>query len=240
MEWIGGTKKAKKLINELIKSGDLIDVYSKEYFLKRNDDEFNLETFEELITKNGDEFLHHILVGCFHGDHDKLMKLISLVEIDKYKGMVLMGHNAPSFLFINLRTQEIIVFGLWRRKAQTIESMIYSSGYASNIEFEELDYLNIVENIREEFEDIARGIYPTKDGLSIGELDELYKGKNGNFFYDEDEANVVDENDEDEGITQIEVDERYEELNYARELREEGESRLHYYFPCFSIDYLWE
>jgi hypothetical protein len=28
MEWIGGTDEAKKLINELIKSGDLINYYS--------------------------------------------------------------------------------------------------------------------------------------------------------------------------------------------------------------------
>ena len=35
MEWLGDTEEVKKLINELLKSEDLINVYSEDYFQKR-------------------------------------------------------------------------------------------------------------------------------------------------------------------------------------------------------------
>ena len=241
MEWIGGTDEAKKLINELIKSGDLINVYSEAYFKKRNDNDFYPKRLSELIKEHGDEFLNHLLVGCFHENHEGMMSLLNLCGVNEEdEDTILSHHNAPSFLFINLLTQEIVIFGLWKRKAQTIEAMIYSSGKASNLEFEDLDYLGVVESIREDFEKIADGIYPTKDGLSEGELDWLYKGKNGNYFRDEDEANTVAEDDEDEGITQEEIDERFEVLQDAEWLREAAEYRLKFYCSKFSIDYLWE
>ncbi len=35
MEWLGDTEEVKKLINELLKSEDLINVYSEDYFQKK-------------------------------------------------------------------------------------------------------------------------------------------------------------------------------------------------------------
>lgn len=236
MEWIGGTDEAKKIIEELQKDGSLLNFYSKEVLEMPNiQDIFGDISIDDLEKEHGDEFLNHLLVGCFHENHEKLMKLIHLVDIDKNKNAALMSHNAPSFAFINLKTKDIIIFGLWKRKARTFESKIYSSEKVSNLEFEDLDHLGIIKDIRESFDEVARGIYPTLDGLSECELNDLYKGKNGNFFSDEDE-----ENDENDGLTQEDVDERYEDLNYAAEVREDGEHHLKYYFPKFSIDNLWE
>jgi hypothetical protein len=236
MEWIGGTDEAKKLIAELQKDGSLLNFYSKEVLeMPKIQDIFGDISIEDLEKEHDDEFLNHLLVGCFHGNHEKLIKLIHLVDIDKNEKSALLSHNAPSFAFINLKTKDIIIFGLWKRKARTFESKIYSSAKVSNLEFEDLDHLGIIKDIRESFNEVARGMRPTLDGLSKGELDYLYKGKNGNFFRDEDE-----ENDENDGLTQEDVDERYEELNYAAEVREDGEYRLKFYFPQFSIDNLWE
>jgi len=235
MEWVGGTKEAKQLIEELQKSGDLIDVYSDEYFKKRNDDEFYPDRLKELIKKHGYEFLHHLLIGCFHSDHENLMKLVNLVNINDQDRTILMSHNAPSLVFINLKTQSILCFGLWKRKAQTIEKIIYTSSIGRYENFEKLDHLNIVDEIREAFEEIARGIYPTLNGLSQGELDDLYEGQNGNFFRDE-----YEDDGENEGMTQEEVDERNEELTYAKELRENGEYRIQKFFSKFTLDYFWD
>jgi len=239
MEWLGDTEEVKKLINELLKSEDLINVYSEDYFQKRNDSEFNLEILEELKKENGDEFLNHLLVGCFHGNHENLMKLVHLLGINEKEHPVLMSYNAPSFVFINLKTQNILIFGLWKRKAKTIEKIIYSSSQYSNQDFEDLDYLGVVESVREDFEEIANGICPALDGLSEEELDELYKGRNGNYFREEDEANEVDKHDEDEGITQEEIAERYEELKEAECLMEDAEYSLQYFFPKFTIANFW-
>lgn len=239
MEWLGDTEEVKKLINDLLKSEDLINVYSEDYFQKRNDSEFNLEILEELKNENGDDFLNHLLVGCFHGNHENLMKLIHSLGIDENEYPVLMSYNAPSFLFINLKTKNILIFGLWKRKAKTIEKIIYLSGQYSNQDFENLDYLGVVDSVREDFEEVANGIYPGLDGLSEGELEDLYKGKNGNYFREEDEANEVDKHDEDEGITQQEVAERYEELKEAECLMEDAEYSLQHFFPKFTIANFW-
>ena len=239
MEWVGGTKEAREIINELLKSGNLIDVYSKEYFKKRNDDEFYPERLNELIKEYGDELLHHLLVGHFQENHDGVMSLLNLCGINEDEDSILSPDNAPTFLFINLKTQSILLLGLWKRKAQTIEGLIYSTGKFSSSNFEELDYLFVVEEIRDAFEDVSRGIYPTLDGYSEGELECLVKGKNGNFFSDEDDANEVDENDDSEGITQEEIDERYKELKDAEELREDAKHRLQKFFPEFTNDDFW-
>ena len=239
MEWLGDTEEVKKLINELLKSEDLINVYSEDYFQKRNDSEFNLEILEELKKENGDEFLNHLLVGCFHGNHENLMTLVHLLGINEKEHPVLMSYNAPSFVFINLKTQNILIFGLWKRKAKTIEKIIYSSSQYSNHDFEDLDYLGVVESVREDFKEIANGICPALDGLSEEELNELYKGRNGNYFREEDEANEVDKHDEDEGITQEEIAERYEELKEAECLMEDAEYSLQYFFPKFTIANFW-
>ena len=100
--------------------------------------------------------------------------------------------------------------------------------------------MKVINWIREGQEEIARGIHPSLDGLSMGELDDLYKGKNGNYFYDEDEGNDVDPNDEDEGISQDEINERRSELDYAQEIKEEGEYQLQYFFPQVSLDYYYD
>jgi hypothetical protein len=241
MEWIGGTDEAKKLIAELQKDGSLLNFYSKEVLeMPKIQDIFGDISIEDLEKEHGGKFLNHLLVGCFHDNYEKLITLVRLVEIDEDEHPIVFWQNVPSFVFINLKTQSILIFGFFKRKAKVVEDIVYSTKNTSQEKFEKLDHLGIIKNIRESFRDVARGIYPTLDGFSEGELDELYKGKNGNFFSDEDEANSVDENDEDEGITKEEVDERYEELNYAAEIREDGEYRLQYYFPKFSIDNLWE
>ena len=106
--------------------------------------------------------------------------------------------------------------------------------------FEELDHLGVIEKISKSFEEVATGIRPTLDGYSWGELGDLYKGKNENYFYDEDESNEVDENDKGEGMTQEEIDERYEELKYAQDIREVGEYILQFFFPEFSLEYMFD
>jgi len=240
MKLIDGTPEAMKLINELKASGDLIDVYSEEYFKKRNDDEFNAESFHDLIKKHGEEFTHHLLVGCFHENTEKMMSVLELAGVNDSTNPILMRHNAPSFIFINLKNRTILCFGMWKRKAQTIESFLYPPNIGLDKNFELLDYMKVINWIREGQEEIARGIHPSLDGLSMGELDDLYKGKNGNYFYDEDEGNDVDPKDEDEGISQDEINERRSELDYAEEIKEEGEYQLQYFFPQVSLDYYYD
>ena len=99
--------------------------------------------------------------------------------------------------------------------------------------------MGVVESVREDFEEVANGICPALDGLSEEELDRLYKGRNGNYFREEDEANEVDKHDEDEGITQEEIAERYEKLKESECLMEDAEYSLQYFFPKFTIANFW-
>jgi hypothetical protein len=239
MKLVDGSPEAMKLINDLKKSGALIDVYSKEYFQKRDDDDFNPDLFDELLKEHGDEFENHLLIGCFHSDHSGMMSILDLVGITEDDNPILSYPNEPSFLIINLRTQAILYFGMFKRKAQTIEKVIYSTGKFSTDDFEDLDHLGVIDSIREYFEEVANGLRPTLDGLTEGELGELFKGKNGNFFREEEDAENVDKDDEYEGITQERIDERYSELKSAQDKREEGEYCLQRFFPEFSFDSMY-
>jgi hypothetical protein len=237
MQWIGGTQKARILIDELLKSGDLIDFYSEDYFKKINNEEFNINVLNTLIKLRGDSFLHHLLIASFHSNNTGVMSLLNLCGISGSNNNLLNRENEPSFLFINLKTQQILLLGLWKRKANTIESLIYSASKYLENNFQDLDYLRIVDTFRNGLELIAEGIYPTLDGYSDSELNLLYKGNNGNYFEDEKEANETPKDRFDLGMTQNEINERYEELEKAAQSKRIGEESLQLFFSEFTADF---
>ena len=62
MKITGGAREALALIEKLKASGDLIDVYSKEWMAKANNNTFNVKEFDALVKKYSDDFAHHLLV----------------------------------------------------------------------------------------------------------------------------------------------------------------------------------
>ena len=62
MKITGGTPEALKLIEQLKASGNLIDVYTKEWMTKANNSGFNAKEFDLLVKRYGENFANHLLV----------------------------------------------------------------------------------------------------------------------------------------------------------------------------------
>jgi uncharacterized protein YjgD (DUF1641 family) len=65
MEWVGGTKKVITLIDELIKSGNLINVYSEEYFKSFNTTDINPKVYQRLIKDHIENEVTTITITMF-------------------------------------------------------------------------------------------------------------------------------------------------------------------------------
>jgi len=153
MEWVGGTKKVITLINELEKDGSLLNVYSNEVSNNPNIKELYDKSLEELQQKYGKKFLNHLLIGCFHSSNLNLL-INSFKACGKYfNECYLHGYydTRPCFGIINLRTKSICLINVGNRKGHLYED--YFNLSMKNLdktkdEFEKLDYIGIVGDIR--------------------------------------------------------------------------------------------
>lgn len=112
MELIGGTQRASKWIAALKADGNLIDVYSDEWF----DDQdagghFTPATLAGMASAYGPEFRNHLLLiyltGCTRAARDELVAIYPPLG-----ELIGTPSPEPAFLFINLKLQKILCVGL--------------------------------------------------------------------------------------------------------------------------------
>lgn len=121
-----GSKKAHSLLERLAKEGDLVDVYSKEFFDRQpsfKDDPsapFNKEGFEYVIEEyesnsdNDEKPLGHLLF--IHVCKYKTDLRKSLVNLYKpLRKLIDAGKHNPDFLILNLYTRQMLCVGLGRK-----------------------------------------------------------------------------------------------------------------------------
>lgn len=182
MEWVGGTKKVIHLINELEKDGALLNFYSKEVFDNPNIKELLNHSLDELQKEHGKTFLNHLFIGCFHSSNLHLL-INSFKPCDEYfKRCYLHEYydTRPCFGIINLHTQSICLLNIGNRKGHLYED--YFNKSMKNLEktkdqFEKLDYIGIVEDIRDSMTVITNIMnkmsYSERD-ISKKDIDKLY------------------------------------------------------------------
>jgi hypothetical protein len=158
MNLSGGTQQARDWINARQAEGRLVDVYSQEWFNKQDPDgPFPPSLLGKMETELGSDFLHHLLVvwldGCRQDARNELVAIYP--PLSKLIGTN--GHE-PDFLFINLRTQQILCVGLGRKNRMFgIDAATYDSiamfGLLRNgdvnymPQFTELDHAKIIWHI---------------------------------------------------------------------------------------------
>jgi hypothetical protein len=149
MEWVGGTKEAVELINELLKSGDLINYYSYDWSNSSDINSYrSRHILEDITEEHGNDCLNHLLIGCFHGNDEKLRILIELSTAVQDEER--WNYTSDCFAFINLKTQSILYMGITARKRHYHEFMINGD---ENEDFETLDHHQVVSEFREIVED---------------------------------------------------------------------------------------
>jgi hypothetical protein len=161
LELISGTEEAIDLINELQKDGSLINFYSKEVFDRPNIQElFDHETLDELIKKNGNKFLNHLLVGCFHSSN--LNNLINLFtpckEYFDHCYLHQYYDTRPCFAIINIKTKAVCLMSIGNQKGHYYEdyfSAVTKKEELAKKDFEKHDYSGIVNCLRKSLETIA-------------------------------------------------------------------------------------
>ena len=238
MEWIGGTDEAKKLINELIKSGDLINYYSYDWFNSLDRTSHRSKNhLDEIINFQGTDCLNHLLIGCFHDNDDRVMKLLNLSSA--FRKNYQTDFICDCFAFINLYTQSILYMGIAPNKRHYQEILITHNGTLAD-DFEELDYHRIIyefrESVKENLADSMNKIYFNGDSSEY--YSNLILGKNG-LYHDEHDVDEIEEDSED-GMTKEELDRHIKFAEDNEQIIEEELIYLRMYFPKFSTDYIFE
>jgi hypothetical protein len=120
------SKKAQDLLNELARSGNMVDVYSRSFFDRQPNvkDEpnapFNQEGYQYILDDyennldSDEKPVGHLLLINFDGLNDHLKK--ALIEL--YEPLVKLiddGKHNPDFLMINIYTKQILCDGLGRK-----------------------------------------------------------------------------------------------------------------------------
>ena len=126
MKISNGTKKAEALLERLKNEGDLVDVYSSEFFSRQPSIEvepyatFTSEGFNRLLEEfenNSDSAykpLGHLLF--IHVDKYKPDLRKELVDVYKpLKTLIDAGKHNPDFLILNLYTRQVLCVGLGRK-----------------------------------------------------------------------------------------------------------------------------
>ena len=109
MDYVGGTKEAVALLNRLEKAGSLVSVYTKEHIDDLFDEGLIGDAYESLVAQHGEDFTDHLLLMHTHGWgkdlSQRFVKVFPAIEnawTDEFL----------SFIFVNLRSQTMIGFGL--------------------------------------------------------------------------------------------------------------------------------
>lgn len=242
---IYGTPKAMKIINSLKASGDLIDYYSEEVFNRRANSGRSKTHLKNLENEYGDDFKHHLLIGCFHGYADeeknltKLVKLAGPLNDDIFKQRV-----KHCLVFINLMNRSILYMGITERKKHFYESIIFSVNPETITSFDKLDYDRIIDSFRVEMEQIANAMNDDTYNLGRGELDSMVLDKNRKHHYDND-VEEIEGGDEDDGddeeseYTKEGLDEQEEQAGQNEHDIDEGVKSIKHFFPKFSTDFIY-
>jgi hypothetical protein len=161
MEWVGGTKEAVELIDELQKEGSLMNFYSKEVFERSGIQEIlDGETLGDLIFNYGSTFLNHLLVGCYHSSNLNLLLNLFKPCKDYFDHCYVHKYydTRPCFAIINLKTKSVCLMSIGNRKGHYYEDYFNLSMKhldKSKEKFEEYDHAGIVNILRESLETIA-------------------------------------------------------------------------------------
>ena len=160
MELTGGTTKVNRLIKDLQADGSLLNFYSESVFDNPKINEIFDTSIDELKQEHGDQFQNHLLVGCFHSSQLNLLinSFKPCQEYFKYCYQNDYYDTRPCFGFINLLNQSVCLMSIGNRKGHFYgEYFNISMKNLDNVkeEFEDYDYVGIVDTIRESLVSIA-------------------------------------------------------------------------------------
>ncbi len=230
MRLSGGTKEALELINELKSSGNLIDVYSKEWMSSKDDGMYSAAEFDSLVEEHGDEFVHHLLVVMLDEYKKEITeKLVAIYS--PLKAVLTDNYHHADFLFINLATRQILAIGLARKNRMYMTDVesgldINTSDFFNNEyikKFTKLDHCRIVWEISDALERLGQSYYdfdhlPGNPDI-IFELLNSPPAEDGLYHYDGETYSRQELEDIDKEMTEI--------LEYE----EEWVETLQEYFP---------
>ena len=179
MKITGGTPEALKLIEQLKASGNLIDVYTKEWMTKANNSGFNAKEFDLLVKRYGENFANHLLVVWLQNNdevNNALIKIYPPLE----KILAGDGHR-PNFIFINLYSKQLIVTGLGRKNRSFVipideEVSLDTSNLLSNDyikKFTSLDHKNVFAEICNSIEALGALFWEYDDLCNDSQDDDL-------------------------------------------------------------------
>ncbi|MEI6116387.1 MAG: hypothetical protein WCP99_17700 [Burkholderiales bacterium] len=241
MDYVGGTKEAVALLNRLEKAGCLISVYTKEHIDDLSDEGLIAESYEALVAQHGEDFTDHLLLMHTHGWSKDLsqrfVKVFPAIENAWTDDFL-------SFIFINLRSQTMIGFGLgaggeffaidiesghpihWRELDIELDT-------AEAHEFCLLDFANIVYRFADAFDDM---------GYFVNELYQLP-------YSAEDLYAALENGPDDEGhysvsgigteLTLADIDAKRAELEDLIDSLEQSAEMMQVFFPDLNIPDLY-
>ena len=158
-----GTLKVMELIERLENEGHLIDVYSKAWMTTKNKYEFTAEDYQWLTERYGRQFDSHLLVVYLvDQDYDTFQDFVDVYPI--LRKALIDNLYQPTFLFINLETQQILCAGLGKRSslflfdAKTNESLIQGEKFYDEYlrRFTNLDHQNVIHDLIDALERIGQ------------------------------------------------------------------------------------
>jgi hypothetical protein len=227
---IGGTPKALALMKKLSTSGNLIDIYNRERITALKEPSFvTLEMMDEFDKMHGTNYHHHLL-ALFVDDAVSGNELIDVYPDfdEKFNDKV----YKPNLIFINLSTQQIISYTRVRKGNINSEFIPHPSGikdtnstertFFTDTDWEErqeklhqLDYADVIGHLSEALEQISNADYNlVYRDIDSGHIDDmLARGPNKHGVYIKDSwGDKESDDDEEDGITQEELDDAKEEI----------------------------
>ena len=181
MEWIGGTRKAVNLIDQLQKNSSLINFYSKEVFDRPQIQELFEISFNDLLSQHDDDFSNHLLIGCFHQSYLNLLTDLFKPCKEYFKQCYRYKYydTRPCFVIINLKTKSVCLMSIGNRKGHYYED--YFNVSMKDLDkvkenFSLLDHARVINTLRDSLEEIARvmnGISYYEDEVTNEDLEEM-------------------------------------------------------------------
>jgi hypothetical protein len=254
MKLNGGTPAALKLIKKLTDSGNLIDVYSRERIKSEKEPYLvTLEMMDDFDKRYGTEYHHHLL-AIFIDYGINREELISVYPdfAEVFNDEVF----EPSLIFINLSSQQIYTSSR-ARKGNTVNRFVpHPSGikdinsierrmfrddsfHERNELLKKLDHSGVIDILDDALGMISSAdydlVYREIDSGHIQEM--LARGPNKHGVYIKDSwGNEEDDDDQEDGISQDELNEAINEIEELEESLSEGLEVFSKFFPERAID----